>query len=131
MTGFREYLHTLIADYGGTKSDFARAVRIKPYALSKLLTTTTPPSPGLCLRIAAATRTSPARLLRLADHDDLVDVLDTLYGPRREPPADGVVLSGIERRNLLAFRRVPKRWQRLLTELHEALAAAHAVGDRR
>lgn len=91
---FRALVDDLAARYGGTKKDLAEAIGISPSALSRLGAKAPPPL-ALCIRLAHATRTSPAKVLRAAGHGEMNDLLVDLYGPaatfQRQPVAAPIV----------------------------------------
>jgi transcriptional regulator with XRE-family HTH domain len=122
MTAFGAYLRSLVTAHGGTKQDFARALGIRASKLSRLFTKPSPPSVELCFQIAALTRTSPTRLLRLAQHTAIADWIEDLYTPTR--PDAGVTLTGAEQSHLTQWRRLTNAdravLQRMIRRLIEA-----------
>lgn len=80
---FAKLLQDLIKIYGGTKSEFAAAVGLTPFGLSRYLTTrnaTYPVPLRLCLRIARVCEVSASKVLRIGGCADIADEIEALYG---------------------------------------------------
>jgi hypothetical protein len=71
-------LPELVTQFGGSKGELAKAVGIRPSALSRFVHT--PPNVETCLRLARVTGANPSRILRAAGRGDVADLLESLYG---------------------------------------------------
>lgn len=126
MDEFRRLLHELVASYGGTKQDLARAVRITPSSLSHLLAeqATHAPSSEVCIRLAHATGTSASKILRAAGKGALADLIEDMYGETaaRRQPFIGARLTPQEEQHMRAVRALDTRAKRAFLFIVEAAA---------
>jgi hypothetical protein len=126
MQEFRELLPELVAQYGGSKAQLAKAIGITPASFSRL--TTTMPSADVCLRLAAVTHANPSVILRAAGRGDVATLLEGLYGHAAtrarsaHKPSDEAFL--------MALKKVPKDRKRAIWLLIE-LAIHPAAGSKR
>lgn len=111
---FLRFLGSLVHRYGGTKKELARAIGIRPSALSAILKTGFM-SAEVALRLARATQTSPSHILRGAGKGELADLIEDQYGDaavRRGAPAPAIKAS--EQRVLDRLRELDKTSRRAL-----------------
>jgi len=108
MGGFHIFLGELADSYHGSKKDLARALKISPSRLSRMLKPgCPPPDVAVCLRLAAATATLPSKVLRAAGRDEIADLAEDLYGPaaeRRQALVERYGLSAGDKKMLQVWR---------------------------
>lgn len=116
-----QILPELVAQYGGTKQELARAIGITPSAFSRLPHSA--PSVEVCLRLARATGANPDRVLRAAGREATADLLHALYGPRHKTArvAWRFTHTPKDQQTIAAIKAMPKSTQRALYVLIELL----------
>jgi plasmid maintenance system antidote protein VapI len=104
---FRAFIHGLVAKHGSA-SAVAAQIGMSVSAFQRGVQNNGSLSVGACLRLAKLSGESPARVLRLAKKGDIVDLIEELFGPERDPLSD-------------AERNRVKRWRKKGTEAEAIL----------
>lgn len=121
-TTLADLLRQAIAKDGGSKSEFARAIGLRPSALSHVLKGDYPLGFVASLKVARAAGVSASTVLRAAEHADMAALLEDLYGP---PVSREHEWSVAERRLIRLLRQLTRSRQRCVQEMVDGLFKAH------
>lgn len=109
MGDYGHLLQELVTHFGGSKQDLARAVRITPFAFSRLKRKA--PDLETALRLAHVTGTSASRVLRGFGLTDINDIIEELYGPPAKFQRRRLDMTPVDEKHLKSWRalRTPER----------------------
>jgi transcriptional regulator with XRE-family HTH domain len=132
METFSGLVLELVSDFGGSRTDFAKAVGVSPSTLSHFLggRASHPPSTEVCLRIALASRVPPTRVLRAAGRTQIAELIEQLYGAAAKF-RQHVNVTPHEYTHLEQWRKLDDKTRHALQLVVEHAATLHGSSKKR